>query len=158
VFSHPATRYLSGVRHVRGWIVWWLGCFWLWLLLVGEWNGTEVFAAAVAAAAAASLAELARSWIPGSWGVPASVLRSLPSLPLVVAEDFGILMAALARSLVRRDVVRGRYVERHTTADDAWTELVATVSPNAYVVGIDPERRTILFHDLVPRPRSEEPA
>jgi hypothetical protein len=146
------------VRRVRAWIVWWLGCFWLWLLLVGEWNRTELVAAALAATAAASLAELARAWIPARWHVPGSVLRSLPSVPLVVVEDFAIVVAVLGRSLVRGEAVGGRYIERSVAGDDAWSTLVASISPNAYVVSVDRERGTVLLHDLVPRRRSEEPA
>jgi hypothetical protein len=146
------------VRHVLAWIVWWLACFWLWLLLVGEWNGTELVAAMVAAAAAASLAELARAWIPVRWHVPGSVLRSLPSLPLVIGEDFAIVVRLLVRSLLRGEAVRGRYLERPLRSDDPWTTLVASVSANAYVVGTDRERGTVVVHDLVARRRSEEPA
>src|SRR5581483_6479264 len=49
------------VRHVVAWAAWWIVLFWLWLLLVGEWDREQVVAAAVAASLAAAGAELARS-------------------------------------------------------------------------------------------------
>ena len=42
------------------WVVWWSVLFWLWFLLVGEWNRQELVAAALAATVAATLAEFAR--------------------------------------------------------------------------------------------------
>src|SRR5204863_363571 len=88
-------------------------------------------------------------------------------LPVVFA-DFGIVMWALVRSLVQRRVVRGAFITRNfdagakTTprgkAHRAWTVLLAGFSPNAYVIDIDPDRDTVLLHDLVTWRRSEEPA
>ena len=45
------------MKHVLAWVAWWLALFWLWFLLVGEWNRQELVAAALAATIAATLAE-----------------------------------------------------------------------------------------------------
>jgi len=156
------------VRAWLAWCAWFLAFFWLWMLLVADWNRIEWIAAACAAAVAATIAEAIRRIVRLQLSVELGVLRrSAVVLPMVFV-DFGILVAVLVRSLVSRRVVRGRYLTRRfdpgpkTTpageARRAWTVLLAGYSPNAYVVDIDVERETVLLHDLVPFRRSEEPA
>lgn len=155
-------------RTVIAWIAWWVALFWLWMLLVGDWNKIEWIGGACVATVAATLAELARS-IAGVKLMPSAArIKAAPKAWLVVFADFGIVMYALVRSLARREVVRGRYLVRATDAGEkttprgvahrAWTVLVAGYSPNAYVVDIDPDDGTVLLHDLVPWRNSEEPA
>jgi hypothetical protein len=148
-------------RHLVPWVVWWIALFWLWMLLVGEWNAIEWVAAAGSATIAATLAELMRSIAGVRFGVPLQPLRAIGAALVMVLVDFGIVMAALVR---RR---RGEFVVREFDAggDDpgsvgrrAFTMLVANVSPNAYVIDIDREHDLVLLHDLVPFRKSEEPA
>jgi hypothetical protein len=154
------------VKHVAAWIAWWIALFWLWLLLVGQWNREQVVAAAIAATIAASLAELARVRTGFSARVPISGLADLPQALAVVVVDFGILVWALVVSVVRRRVVRGELFSRELTdrsravgtGPRAWTAIVASYSPNAFVLDIDPETRRVLLHDLVRHRASEEPA
>lgn len=163
--TEAAVRFLR--RHVPAWIGFWLCCFWLWLLLAGEWNRIEWIAAASAATLAATVAEFGRSLAGVGVRVPLRwVGRAWSAVPMVVI-DFGIVLWALVLSGVRREVVRGRFRShpfppgepgRDTPGIRAWAELTATLSPNAYVVGIDPERQRVLLHDLVPRRASERPA
>jgi hypothetical protein len=84
----------------------------------------------------------------------------------MVFVDFGILVWALLASVVRRRVVRGELVVREVEGGSAvgrdvgrraWTVLVASYSPNAYVVDLDPETQQVILHDLVPHRASEEP-
>jgi len=156
------------LRTVAAWVAWWVALFWLWMLLVGDWNHIEWIGGAAAAAVAATIAELARHFAGVSIEPSFARLKSAPQAWLVVFADFGIVMYALFRSLARREVVRGRYVVRATEAGEkttsrgaahrAWTVLVAGYSPNAYVVDIDPDDGTVLLHDLLPWRNSEEPA
>jgi len=85
----------------------------------------------------------------------------------MVFVDFGIVVWALVASLLRRQVVRGAFRSHDFPAgsDDpgsaavrAWAGLLATYSPNAYVVDLEPERGLSLVHDLVPYRASEKPA
>ncbi len=148
------------------WLLWWVPLFWLWLLLAGDWNRIEWIAAACAATVAATLAELARSAAGIGYRVPWRQVAASVAVPPVILADFGIVMWALVRSLVRREVVRGTFRAREFRSTDdvrgaslrAWTVLAAGWSPNAFVVDIDAERDTVLLHDLVPWRRSEEPA
>jgi hypothetical protein len=155
------------VKHVVPWVAWWLACFWLWFPLVGEWNRQELVAAAIAATIAASLAEYARIRTGFSAHVPLRALADLPQALGMVFVDFGIVTWALISSVARRHVVRGRLVSReieggaaaaHGVGPRAWTALVASYSPNAYMIDVDPETGTVLLHDLVPHRPSESPA
>lgn len=154
------------MKHVLAWGAWWLPLFWLWFLLVGEWNRQEVVAAAIAATIAASFAEYARVRTGFRARVPLRGLADLPQALGMVIVDFGIVTWALAASLIHRRVVRGRLVSREVVGGAAategvgpraWTVLLATYSPNAYPIDIDPETHTVLLHDLIPNRRSESP-
>lgn len=135
------------------------------MLLAGEWNLVQWVAGACVATVGATLAELARAAAGVTVSVSFEPVRRAASALAMVFVDFAILVAALARSLARREVVRGRFVARDFVAGGdegrgrrAWTVLVAGFSPNAYVVDVDAERDVVLLHDLVPSRRSEEPA
>ena len=154
------------MRHVVAWAAWWIALFWLWLLLVGQWNREQLVAAAIAAAIAASLAELARSRTAFGAAVPLPVLAAVPRALAMVVADFVILAWALVASVVRRRIVRGEFVSRELERGSwvargagprAWTVLVASYSPNAYVVDVDPDTRHVLLHDLIPHRESESP-
>lgn len=154
------------MKHVAAWIAWWIALFWLWLLLVGQWNREELIAAAIAATIAASLAELARTRTGFSAALPAGALSDLPQALGMVVVDFGIVVHALVVGLLRRRVVRGELFSRaltdpsraHGTGARAWTTLAASFSPNSFVLDIDPETERVLLHDLVVHRASEEPA
>jgi Na+/H+ ion antiporter subunit len=155
------------VKHVPVWLAWWIALFWLWLLLAGEWNRLELAAAAFAATIAATLAEVARTRTALHAKLPARALADVPQLLGMVVVDFGIVAWALLVSVARRRVVRGSIVSRELDrgaraargeGPRAWTALAASYSPNAYVLDIDPESRTVVLHDLVPNRSSESPA
>lgn len=155
------------MKHVLAWAAWWLPLFWLWFLLVGEWNREELVAAALAAAVAATLAEFARVRTGFAARIPLRGLADLPQALGMVFVDFGIVTWALLVSVARRRVVRGELVSREIAGGSAvaravgpraWAVLIASFSPNAYVVDLDPETRQVLLHDLVPYPASEKPA
>lgn len=153
---------MSSARHATAWILWWGALFWLFLLLAGDWNRIELAGAACVATVGASVAETLRSVAGVRPRVPLRLLAAALTVPAIVVADFGIVMWALAASLARRRVVRGRFRARPVDPGDAveraWTVLVSGYSPNAYVVDIDPERELVLVHDLIPWRKSEEPA
>jgi hypothetical protein len=151
------------VKHVVSWVAWWVALFWLWMLLAGDWNHIQWIAAASAATVAATLGEIARAragvaprfplrWIARGWTVPHQIVI-----------DFGIITAALGRSLLTRSIVHGEYRAHPFPATEgegvrAWATWAAQFSPNAYVIEIDVDRELVLVHDLVPNRPSEEPA
>jgi hypothetical protein len=155
-------------RSLLAWGLWFLAFFWVWMLLVGDWNRIEWIGGACVSAVAATIAEPVRRTARVDLGVALEVVRGGTSALLMVFVDFGILVVALARTLVTGRSVRGSYITRSfdpgpkTTPAGAvrraWTVLIAGYSPNAYVVDIDVEERTVLLHDLVPHRNSEKPA
>jgi hypothetical protein len=149
------------------WLAWWLALFWLWLLLAGEWNRQEWVAAAIAATFAATLAEFARARTEFAARLPWGALSDVPRILIMIVVDFGIVAWALLASVARLRVVRGKFVSRALergarsaagVGPRAWTAVSASYSPNAYVIDIDAEERTVLLHDLVPNRSSESPA
>lgn len=154
------------MKHVLAWVAWWPALFWLWLLLAGDWNRSEWIAAACGATVAATIAEFARSRTGFDARLPVRAVSDVPRVLGMVFVDFGIVVWALIASAFRRRVVRGTLVSRELergaatrgVGPRAWTALAASYSPNAYVLDIEPEQRTVLLHDLVPNRKSESPA
>jgi hypothetical protein len=155
------------VRRVAAWLLWWIALFWLWMLLVGEWNRIEWIAGACAATIGASVAEYMRWALDLRFRIPLDRVPTVATALAMVFVDYGIVMGVLFRSLARRKIHRGRFIARDFAAggdsprafgNRGWTTLVANYSPNAYVVDIDQERDLVLLHDLVPFRKSEEPA
>ena len=154
------------MKHVLAWTAWWIPLFWLWFVLVGEWNRQEMVAAAISATIAATIAEFARRRTGFRARVPLRALGDLPPALGMVVVDFGIVIWALVASVAHRRVVRGRLVSRKVeggavgvrgVGPRAWTVLVASYSPNAYPIDVDPETGGALIHHLVPHRRSERP-
>jgi hypothetical protein len=145
-------------RRIGAWGLWWLFFWWGFMLLAGDWNRIEWIGGACIATVGATLAELVRANGRVSPGMHAASLRATPRALLQVPIDFWIV----TRALLRGNLEPGRYIAREFEprgrAGRAWTILVAGWSPNAYVVDIDEEARTVLLHDLVPHRPSEEPA
>jgi hypothetical protein len=147
------------VAHLRSWLCFFVCLWWLWILLVGEWNHFEWIGATAAAAVAATLGEVARTAAGAHARIPAPwLLRGWSAFP-VVFSDFATVLWALFTGR------RGSFVRHAAPAvgDDpeavgirVWTNLLADYSPNAYVIAL--EEGEAFLHDLVPRRQSEKPA
>lgn len=145
---------------------WWIALFFLWLAYQGEWNRIEWIAAACAATLGSAFALLlARRGLFG-FRVPLRAVRDGANLPVQVFVDFGIVTRALIQRLCGRRI-EGTFVTRtfpsrgsgeRAAGDRAMRVFLSAVSPNAYVIDVDPGDHQVLFHDLVPNRKSEEPA
>jgi hypothetical protein len=156
--------YRRDVKHVVPWLIAWIAVFWLWMLLVGDWNRIEWIGGASAATVAATVGEIARTAAGVRGALPLGWVARARTVPVMIVVDFGIIVWALAASLVRRRVVRGEFRAHPfpaggSTPEDvgirAWANLVANYSPNSYIVDIGDET---LVHYLVPFRKSSEPA
>jgi len=138
------------VKHAAPSLCWFVALWWLWMLLVGEWNRQEWIAAGCVAAVAATVGEIARAraGVRPTAGI-AKVAQLYAVVPIIVV-DFVLLMWALVRALLTRRIPDGSF--RECDASDPWTALLASYSPNAYVL----ERHEL--HRLVPFAKSEDPA
>lgn len=147
----------------------WLGVLaGLFMLFTAEWTAADwVGAGACALVAAAATSALVRIGL-FDLRFRAGWLRYVPVALLQTVVDFGIVTAQLARCMSRRTRAGGAFVARREfpagrkdaegTAWRGFVAVTATLSPNSYVVDIDPDRGNRLSHDLVPCRRSEEPA
>jgi len=133
----------------------------LWLLLVGTVAVDELITGAAAAALAASLAVAVhrRGYI--EFQPRARWLTELPRLCLGIATDTGRLAVALWQAAVLRRPVRGSMiaVPFHHGGDNgrdgarrALVNLAVSITPNSYVVDIDPDADRLLVHQLVAVP------
>lgn len=153
------------VRPALFWLGWWCVLFPLWLVFVGAWDLYDGVAGVVAAAVAATAALAVRELGLLSLRPRAGGFSGLARVPLQVFADFGILVAALVRTLAGRPV-RGVFLAKKLPAGGPGSEaafaralaaVAATYSPNAYVVDVDLDRNVVLMHDLVRNSASEEP-
>jgi hypothetical protein len=147
-------------------LLWWPPLFALWTLFVGEWSWLNaVWGAAMALVAAVSALLVTEEGLldaRGRW----AWCRELGAATVAMVVDFSIVVRVLAASVAtgRREV--GTFREDASEAGHgpvpsgrrAWVQLVATWSPNCYVLDISPETGRRLLHDLRPDRRSERPS
>jgi multisubunit Na+/H+ antiporter MnhE subunit len=141
------------------WITWWAALAVIWLLLVDTIDTEELLVGTVAAAVAASVATAMhrrgyiRFWPRARWA------REIPYVLWDVIVDCGLLAGALWRRLVLRQEVRGATIRVpfHYGGDNgrdgarrALVNFGVSLTPNSYVVDIDPEGDSVLVHRLVP--------
>jgi len=158
-------------RPVRRWIAatcWFSAFIALWAL----WVAQSTLANWVAAVVTALLAALAARWVASrglhAYAFRIAWLRRLPGVAWQIVADFGIVTAALGRSIARgsRDAAGGFVARELDTGRDtplgatyrAFIAYAATWSPNSYVVDISLAEGARLNHDLVPHRASEKPA
>jgi len=150
------------VKRVAGVVVWFAAFWWLWMLLVGEWNHVEWIAATVAASVATAIFELMRSRVNAVARVPFAWVRTAAAVPHQIFLDFGIITLTLLRPRATGVYRAHPFAATTDEADDvgarAWADWVANFSPNAVALDIDREQGLSLVHDLVPNRASEKPA
>lgn len=122
---------------------------WQWSWLIAAWGAGLALVAALSGEVVAGQGLLSVRWRP-DW------LRELEPALVAVVVDFLIIIRALAVAMVIGRQRLGTFRQDRSAAGlgelpagrRAWVTLVATWSPNCYVLDIDPEtgRRTV--HDL----------
>jgi multisubunit Na+/H+ antiporter MnhE subunit len=143
------------------WLAWWGALLVAWLLLVDTFDGQEVGVGAAAAAVSATVAIAVhrrgyiRFWPRFSW------LTEVPYLIAAVIVDTWLLGIALWRRLVRGQTVEGSTfrVPFHYGGDNgrdgarrALVNASVSLTPNTFVIDIDPDADSLLVHQLLPRP------
>jgi len=110
---------------------------------------------------AASVAETVRELGYVRFAPPLRWVGHAPRIAGQILVDCGVLFAALARRLFRRRPLRGvmlripvRYGDdsARDAARRALLNFGVSITPNSYVVDLDPETSTVLIHQLVPGP------
>ena len=152
-------------HRVAFWLAWWAISYGLWLLAVFKTEFAEFVAGAIAAALAATGAELVRARGYAPFAPRLAWSRALLRLPRAVVVDTWRMTALLARSIARRERIKGsfRIVEFPAHGEDprALARLTAAgwlacVSPNTYVIGIDEDHDVAVVHQLIRDDRAPE--
>lgn len=165
-FAPSATWYTAFVRAVLTYVGWWIALFFVWHAFQGEWNRIEWIAAACAATLGAAFAVVVAHLGVFGFRIPPRAVRDGAKVPVQVVIDFSILTAALVRRISGRRV-EGTFVTRTfpsrgsgelAAGDRATRTFLSSISPNAYLIDIDPGQHIVLFHDLVVNRNSEKPA
>lgn len=146
-------------------VVWYPSLFALWLLFVGEWTGLVavwgVGLSLVAVVAAQVVARQGMLAVQGRWRWAPEVASAAKAVVVDFAILTGALLVALARRRRRVGVWRfdasAKGASQLSAGRRAWVTVLASWSPNCYVVDIDPDTGRRLMHDLRPRRSSEQP-
>lgn len=162
-----ATHRINGLRIPVRRLAWWPALMALWLLFVGQWTWqVAVWGAGLAGLATLGAVVVARHGLLGARG-RWSWSRELLSAGWAVLVDFAIVTAVLAKAVAGRRRGRCGVFRRDVSAAGdgprdagrrAWVELVATWSPNCYVIDVSPETGSRLIHDMRRHRASEMPA
>jgi len=148
-------------RHRRRpalWFAWWAVLMVVWLLLVDTTDPEELATGAVAAALAATLAAAVHQRGYIRFQPRLRWLRHTPALLWNVVVDCGLLGGALWQRVVLRRPVTGTTMRvpfeygSDSGRDGARRALVnfaISLTPNSYVIDIDPEAHSLLIHQLV---------
>ena len=143
----------------------WVALYALWWAFVGSWSPWAAVWGAVLALVATVAALVGARRDVGCLPGLGEMLGDVGAAAWQVVIDFVVITGVLARAMLRGDRgPLGRFVVRGTdaTGDQAvalrgWRALLATYSPNAWVVGTDEDTGQTLVHDLRVRRDSEEP-
>jgi hypothetical protein len=153
-------------KAARFWLVWFLICLGLWMLLVFKTEPAEVVAGAIASALAATGVELVRASGYAPFAPDRRWWRGYLRLPGEVLRDTWLIVALLHRHFVHREPVKGRFRIVHfqdCAGDDPRSQArrataiwLSSVSPNAYILGFDEQRDIAVLHQLVPSERTPD--
>ena len=146
-------------RRIVVWLGWFAVLNVMWLGLVVTFNWQEEFAGVISAAFGATAAAAVQAQGLVHLRIKLGWLAGLIRLPWDVAVQTVEVFAMLAKAIVRRRPVQGRFHcepfphRGDHPADEARRALYkieASLAPNAYVVGYDEETGSMLMHELVP--------
>jgi multisubunit Na+/H+ antiporter MnhE subunit len=150
---------LAKVRHhILPWLAWWVLAEILWLLFTSTVNASENVVGFGASAVAATASEVVRANRAFVFRARLRWLRTAWRVPFQIGKDTWTVFAVLALHVTHRKRVRGTWQAvpfRHGrpagAADSgrrALATIMASMSPNSLVVGVDPDDDELLFHQL----------
>lgn len=137
----------------------WFAC---WLVLTGSGSGGELAVGAACALLAAGASEVAWGAHLTMFSADPRLLRAALLIPPWVVVDTGRVVGALIRYLTTGQAPRsqlrvvsfdpGPPTSARAAARRALTIGLFTLPPNSIAIGIDAERRQLLYHQLVAAP------
>jgi hypothetical protein len=148
---------LGARGRVTAWLAWFVVLNLLWLLLISAWIWEEAILGLFAAAVAATAAEAVREQGVAGFRLRPRWLRQASVLPWRALRESGLVLAALARQVMGRGRVQGRFrlvsVQLPADPDEqaakrALLTAGESFAPNSYVLTIDARRGLMLKHEL----------
>lgn len=147
------------LRYFASWTIFFL----LWLLFVYQTSSSELLAGVGAAVLASVASEITLKVEPFRFQPRLAWLAQMWRLPLLILEDFRVLLRVLTRRLLGKPVPGTlQLAQFHSSGYDsqegarcALAVLLLSLSPNSVVIGIDQNRGMMLLHQLLPAPVPE---
>ena len=143
------------------WGVWWAALFVSWLLLVDTFASDELLVGAVAAAIAATVAVAIHRRGYTRFRPRLAWLKETPYVVGAVVLDTAILARVLWRRVLLWERLQGEMIRvpfdhggdnGRDGARRALVNFAVSLTPNTYVVDIDPEGDSLLVHRLASAP------
>jgi multisubunit Na+/H+ antiporter MnhE subunit len=140
---------------------WWVAMFAAWVALVDTIAWPEIILGAGAATVATGVGFTVQRRGYIRFRPRARWLLQTPRLAWAVLADSALLAGALWRRVVGREVVEGVTIRvpfdyggdnGRDGARRALVNLSVSLTPNSFVIDIDPEAESLLVHQLVARP------
>jgi multisubunit Na+/H+ antiporter MnhE subunit len=130
----------------------------LWVWVDDSLDTPELLVGAAVAAMGALLTELVLYQAAIPLRARIEWLSPLPTIPLRVVRDLGVVFGALWRRIVRGELPPSTFEEVRVQAPGETAEAVTrrvlivaidSVAPNSFALGIDTETQTMIVHRLV---------
>ena len=137
---------------------WWLALWGVYMLLVGNASPAELAFGLVAALISAIAAATVRKYGAVHFSFERNWIRPLARLPWKALTDCALVLATDCRRPFKSHD-SGRFIEvEFNPGDDspvsvtrrALVAAAVSFAPNSFVVLLDPERRRLLVHQLIP--------
>jgi hypothetical protein len=143
---------------IVGWLAWFVLLNALWLVFISAWVVAEEILGLFAAAIAATAAEAVREQGLAAFRPRARWLWQARVLPWRSVRESVQVLGVLARHVLRRAPVRGRFRVTKVSLPADRSEQIAkralltvgeSFAPNAYVLTIDTREGLMLTHELM---------
>jgi multisubunit Na+/H+ antiporter MnhE subunit len=146
------------LRRMSSWLAWWTLLMGLWVWLDDSSALADLLAGAAVAAMAAAFAELVSHQSATQFRAHIKWITPLRSVPVDVAKDTWPALHVLWRRLSRGEQPHSGFRVVPTAFGDESSEGVTrralltggrSISPNTFVIGIDPGTNLMVVHQLV---------
>jgi multisubunit Na+/H+ antiporter MnhE subunit len=150
-------RLMTTRSRIVGWLAWFAVLNVLWLVFIAAWVPEEEVLGLVASAIAATAAQAVREQGLARFRMRARWLWHARVLPWRAVSESGLVLFILARHLMRKGPVRGRFRvvpvtlpkdPREQAAKRALLTAGESFAPNGYVLTIDTRKKVMLVHEL----------
>jgi multisubunit Na+/H+ antiporter MnhE subunit len=146
-------------RRIGAFLLWWLVLMVLWVWVDDSTDTPELLVGAAVAGMGALFAELVQYQAASPLRIRIEWLAPLSTVPVQLLRDLWVVFGALWRRIVRGEFPKSAFEEVPVDAERgagarASTHrsvlvAIASITPNTFALGIDPDRETMIVHRLV---------